>query len=111
MGSRAAAGRRGRQTVCIVAIAACCQSLSVVLFVFIKSVHRLFLVQQFSPVPCFLDAEFPNLLLIRWIFPNGVEWTPHEMPEEEEAQLALVQVALKKQAVQHGPFKFAEEEC
>ena len=26
-----------------------------------------------------------------------------EMPEEEEAQLALVQVALEKQAAQHGP--------
>ena len=40
------------------------------LLVFIKSVHKLFLVQQFSPAPCFLVAEFPKLLQIRRIFPH-----------------------------------------
>ena len=68
-----AAGGRGRPTVRIVAIAASSARpdlFALVLLVFIKSVHKLFLVQQFSPAPCFLVAEFPKLLPIRRIFPH-----------------------------------------
>ena len=60
-------------TVCIVAIAASSARpdlFALVLLVFIKSVHKLFLVQQFSPAPWFLVAEFLKLLPIRRIFPH-----------------------------------------
>ena len=33
---------------------------ALILFIFVKSVHKLFLVQQFSPVPSFSKAEIPN---------------------------------------------------
>ena len=68
-----AAGGRGRPTVRIVAIAASSARpdlFALVLLVFIKSVHKLFLVQQFSPAPWFLVAEFSKLLPIRRIFPH-----------------------------------------
>ena len=48
----------------------------------IKSVHKLFLVQQLPTAPCFLDAKFPKLLPIRHFCPIDLYFHAAGNPSE-----------------------------